>query len=298
MSATDQISENGKERNVAIVLSAGKGNRMHTDIPKQYLDLCGKPVIAWSLQAFETFDEVDEVILVCAGEDIEYCRTEIVEKYGFCKVRSIIPGGAERYLSVWEGLKEAARLRAKGEGRSALTAGGSDMERLRAQEAGDDPAVDSDPVKAGENGCSFDMSALEVGSCVFIHDGARPLIDSAILHRALEDVRQYHACVVGMPVKDTIKVADENAFAARTPDRRFLWQIQTPQVFTFSLVYEAYRKLIEEGIQNVTDDAMVVERETDVRVKLTEGSYRNIKITTPEDLEIARLFREQMDRDT
>ena len=240
-----------KVHNIAIVLSAGRGSRMHTQTPKQYLELCGRPVIAWSLGAFEAFDGVDDVILVSAPEDIEYCRSEIVEAYGLSKVRRGIPGGAERYLSVWEGLKEAKRM------------------------------FDQ------KQDCPAD------GGYLFVHDGARPLVDSAILERTLADARRYHACVAAMPVKDTIKVADDEGFAAQTPDRRLLGQIQTPQVFSFPLVYEAYRKLVEEGISEVTDDAMVVERETETRVKLTEGAWRNLKITTPEDLEIARLFLQQ-----
>ena len=262
-----------REHNIAIVLSAGRGSRMHMDTPKQYLDLCGRPVIAWSLRAFEEFDGVDDIILVCSGEDIGYCRSEIVDCCGFTKVRSIVAGGAERFLSVWEGLKEADRL----------------LDARGISNAVRGAFVNHDSLLTEK---SFTEKAQEekAASYVFIHDGARPLVQSDILQNALDDVRKYQACVVGMPVKDTIKVADEEGFAAQTPDRRYLWQIQTPQVFSFPLVYEAYRRLIEEEITDVTDDAMVVERETSVRVKLTEGSYRNIKITTPEDLEIAGLF--------
>jgi 2-C-methyl-D-erythritol 4-phosphate cytidylyltransferase len=239
----------GRARNIAIVLSAGRGSRMHTKQAKQYLDLCGKPVIAWSLQAFEGFGGIDDVILVSAPDDIAYCRKEIVEKYRFKKVRAIVPGGAERYLSVWEGLKAASRM------------------------------LDGDSGSGGMR-----------ESCILIHDGARPLVDGNIISRCLDDALRHGACVAAMPVKDTIKVADPSGFAVRTPDRRSLWQIQTPQAFSFSLVYEAYRKLIAEGITDVTDDAMVVERMSAAHVRLTEGSYRNIKITTPEDLEIAELF--------
>ena len=270
--------ERRMEHNIAIVLSAGRGSRMHADRAKQYLDLCGRPVIAWSLQAFESFDEVDDVIMVTGSEDIEYCRSEIVEKYGIRKVRSIVPGGAERYLSVWEGLKEARRLLSEAE--DDVSGSGENVERI------------SGMTTEQIFGMSRDEHTQAPGSYVFIHDGARPLVDSGILTRTLEDARKYGACVAAMPVKDTIKVADENAFAVRTPDRKMLWQIQTPQVFSFSLVYEAYRKLIDEGITDVTDDAMVVERETSIRVKLTEGSWQNIKITTPEDLGIAGLFLE------
>lgn len=129
---------------------------------------------------------------------------------------------------------------------------------------------------------------------VYIHDGARPFIDGEILRRAQDAVKTYGACVVGMPVKDTIKISDDQGFSDSTPERSRVWQVQTPQVFDFSLVKEAYEKLMEE-LRNdpelsVTDDAMVVERESEVRVKLVEGSYTNIKITTPEDLKLAEAF--------
>ena len=234
------FAHNDGSRNAAIVLAAGRGSRMHSDVPKQYLDLCGKPVLAWSLQAFQQFSRVDSVILVTAEEDINFCRTDIIDKYRFDKAKRIVPGGAERYLSVWEGLKAAAGL-----------------------------------------------PGIADSSIVFIHDGARPLIDTPLLERALSCAQQYQACCVGMPVKDTIKIVDEEGYAVQTPERRLVWQAQTPQVFSFSLVYEAYRKLIADGIADVTDDAMVVEKESSVRVKMVEGSYRNLKITTPEDLLIA-----------
>ncbi len=240
------------QKNIAIVLSAGQGNRMNSDIPKQYMDLCGMPVIAWSLKAFQEFDAVDEVILVTSAEDIEYCRNDIIDKYRFDKVKKIVPGGAERYLSVWEGLK-AAR----------------DAEGILPETGRVRNDADPEPI-------------------IFIHDGARPMIDRPVLERTLEGAETYRACVAGMPVKDTIKIADKEGFAVRTPNRRLVWQIQTPQVFSFSLVYGAYRRLIEAGITDVTDDAMVVERMADTRVKLVEGSYRNLKITTREDIEIAR----------
>lgn len=268
----DPVRKNRAEHNIAIVLSAGRGSRMHTETAKQYLDLCGCPVIAWSLRAFEQFDGIDDVILVSAADDIEYCRSEIVGRYGFSKVRSIVPGGAERFLSVWEGLKEAKRFLSMRNDPAA--------ENRRKLSAGPEENARDD----------------QTGSYVFIHDGARPLVDRGILVRTLEDVRRYGACTAAMPVKDTIKISDENGFALRTPDRSFLWQIQTPQVFSFFLAYRAYQELIRKGDADVTDDAMVVERETSVSVKLTEGSWQNIKITTQEDLGIAKMFLEGRER--
>lgn len=87
----------------AIVLSAGNGSRMKSDIPKQYLPLIEKPVIYYSLMAFQN-SPVDEIVLVAGANDIEYCRKEIVERYGLSKVTKIVAGGKERYDSVYEGL--------------------------------------------------------------------------------------------------------------------------------------------------------------------------------------------------
>ena len=135
------------------------------------------------------------------------------------------------------------------------------------------------------------LQAVKDSECyVFIHDGARMFVDEAILQRGYEYVEKYGACVAGMPSKDTVKMVDEENFAVSTPDRRFVWTVQTPQVFEYSLIEEAYSKLMKEEEIQVTDDAMVAEQMLGVAVRLFEGSYRNLKITTPEDLEIAGTF--------
>ena len=100
----------------------------------------------------------------------------------------------------------------------------------------------------------------------------------------------HQACVAGMPVKDTIKIVDNNQFVTATPDRRLVWLVQTPQVFDYKLVYEAYEKIMKSEQTGITDDAMVVEQITGHPVKLIEADYRNIKITTPEDIVIGESF--------
>lgn len=122
---------------------------------------------------------------------------------------------------------------------------------------------------------------------VFIHDGARPFVTEEILARAYKAVQEEKACVVGMPAKDTIRIVDDDKFAKETPDRNYVWLVQTPQVFETSLIKKAYSLLMKQEIIQVTDDAMVVEKMLQRNVKLVEGSYENIKITTPEDLKIA-----------
>lgn len=234
--------KDNKKRCAAVVLAAGAGKRMQSNTKKQFLLLKEKPVIYYSLKAFED-SFFDEVILVTSEEDIEYCQKEIVEKYEFSKVKKIVTGGKERYHSVAAGL-------------AAVTE------------------------------CDF----------VFIHDAARPMLTQEILNRSYECVTLSNACVVGMPAKDTIKIADEKGYIAQTPNRNLVWTIQTPQVFAYELIKEAYDKLLlqEESLivngVNVTDDAMVVETLMAHPVKLVEGSYENIKITTPDDLRVAESF--------
>lgn len=134
------------------------------------------------------------------------------------------------------------------------------------------------------------LQTISEDGYVFIHDGARPFVTEAILSRAYETVQKEKACVVGMPVKDTIKIADDETYAKQTPDRSHVWMIQTPQVFETSLIKKAYSLLMKQEIIQVTDDAMVAESMLLKKVKLVEGSYENIKITTPEDLKIAEIF--------
>ena len=228
-----------KEKVTAIVLAAGKGSRMHSEIQKQYMTLLDRPVITYALEAFEK-SSVDEIILVVAPGEIEYAQENILDRYDYKKVSGIITGGAERYDSVYKAL------------------------------------------------CSMPEEGY-----VLIHDGARAFITPELIEFCIEQVKKDKSCVMGMPVKDTIKIVDEDRYAVSTPPRSTMWQIQTPQSFSYPLVYEAYRKMLADEDSAITDDAMVVERMTNQPVKLIEGNYRNIKITTPEDMLIAEMYLKQ-----
>ncbi len=228
----------------AIVLAAGVGKRMNSEISKQYMLVHNKPILYYSLKAFEN-SAVDEIILVTGQDDISYCRMQIVEKYHINKVKKIIAGGKERYHSVYNGLQET---------------------------------TDTD--------------------IILIHDAARPMIDRNLIQASIDCVKTEEACVLGVPVKDTIKTVGEGGYVTATPDRNSLWSIQTPQTFRGGLIREAYNKLYhiieddEVQVPQITDDAMVVEYATGKRVKIIHGKYENIKITTPEDLRLAELFLE------
>lgn len=232
-----------KEKITAIILAAGSGRRMNSAVPKQYLLLDGRPVLYYTLRAFEE-SAVTDIVLVIGADEIEYCRQEFMEKYRLSKITAVVAGGRERYHSVYEGLKAAA---------------GSDY--------------------------------------VLIHDGARPFVTADVIARSIEAVKVSGACAAGMPVKDTIKVVDADGLVKETPVRSTLWQIQTPQSFSCPLITRAYKEMIASGRESsVTDDAMVLERMTGQRVRVIEGDYCNIKITTPEDLLVAEAYIKDVEK--
>ncbi len=245
MDMRDKRHIEGPETNVAaIVLAGGRGTRMRSDIPKQYLMLSGYPLLYYALKAFQE-SCVKTIVLVCGKGEITYCRKNIVEKYGFDKVKFIVEGGAERYHSVYQGL-----------------------------------------------------SCIKDSSYVLIHDGARPFVTGQMISDNLKTAIEKDACVTGVPSKDTVKISDGNGCVASTPDRKNVWLIQTPQTFKTSLILQAYEKLIKQPAINVTDDAMVAETVLGIPVYFVMGDYRNIKITTPEDLKIAEVFLEDLKKDS
>ncbi|MDE6313704.1 MAG: 2-C-methyl-D-erythritol 4-phosphate cytidylyltransferase [Lachnospiraceae bacterium] len=141
------------------------------------------------------------------------------------------------------------------------------------------------------------LKAAEGCDYVFIHDGARPFVNHEMLKRAYEAVEKTGACVVGVKAKDTIKVADDQNFVVETPNRNYLWQVQTPQVFEYSVIKQAHEMVMDRTDIVITDDAFVYECAFGKPVKLVEGDYRNIKITTPEDMLVAKAFLQGMKRD-
>ncbi len=217
-------------RVAAVIVAAGNSTRM--GVPKQFLTLGDRPVIAHTLAAFEACECIDEIVLVAREADTVTLR-QIVTDYGIHKVKAIVPGGNTRQQSVANG----------------IAACGEDTEYFA------------------------------------IHDGARPLIKperiTAVVTAALQD----GAAALAVRVKDTVKVADENGWVVSTPTRAQLWNVQTPQVFERQLYLCAVQYAEENGLA-VTDDCQLVEA-LHRPVRLVEGDYTNLKITTPEDVRCA-----------
>jgi len=129
------------------------------------------------------------------------------------------------------------------------------------------------------------LHKLKYCDWVIVHDGARPFLTLDLIQNGLEAAKETGAAVAAVPVKDTIKFADDHGLVTETPQRNKLWMAQTPQIFSFDVINEAYRKLTAE----VTDDAAAVEH-SGHKVKLYTGSYSNIKIATLEDLALAEII--------
>lgn len=237
--------------NYAIILAGGKGSRMKSDIPKQFLKLNDIPMICYSIETFEANNNIDRIVVVTSADYIGYME-KIIRSQGYKKIIAVVEGGRERYDSVYSGLN-----------------------CIRKKEK----------LNEAQQGRQKDKNY------VFIHDGARPCVTDNIINACMHDVKIYNACVAAVPVKDTIKVADTEGIAVNTPDRSTLWQIQTPQVFENGLILEAYDKLYcDIDKKGITDDAMVAEKYMNTKVKMTLSEYTNIKATTPEDILITEVF--------
>jgi len=219
-------------KTVAIIVAGGIGKRIEGNLPKQFLTLGGKPILAHTIDKFQKCELINEIILVVPEDHLGYCSQTIVEKYSFDKIRKIVCGGKERQDSVYQGLK------------------------------------------ACSNSTSY----------VVIHDGVRPLISVEKISESIELCRQKKAVIVAVPAKDTIKrVVD--CSVVTTLDRTKLWLVQTPQVFEYKLILDAYEKAAQENFTG-TDDSALVER-LGCEVAVLEGEYSNIKITAKEDLILA-----------
>jgi 2-C-methyl-D-erythritol 4-phosphate cytidylyltransferase len=124
---------------------------------------------------------------------------------------------------------------------------------------------------------------------VLIHDGVRPLVPLDLISRILRAMDRYRAVIPALAARETIKEADRAGLVVKTHDRRSLWLVQTPQAFRYEDILEAHRRALKEDWEEMTDDALLVER-TGIPVKIIKGSEENIKITTPRDLELARFL--------
>lgn len=217
--------------NAAVIVAAGRGTRMGLERNKVLAPLCGEPVIARTVRAFERTGWFDGGIVVVTGA-CDLCEMKrILADAGLHA--QVVLGGADRQESVCRGL------------------------------AATNPEA----------------------RYVAIHDGARPLVTAEVIARTLESAKKYGSGVAAVPLKDTVKRVNEGGVVVDTPPRDALRAVQTPQTFEAELIRRAHAAYALG--ERATDDAALAER-MGVEVRLTEGDVENIKLTTPEDMLLAR----------
>jgi 2-C-methyl-D-erythritol 4-phosphate cytidylyltransferase len=221
----------------AIIVAAGQSRRMGgTD--KIFASLGGKPVVSWSLLAFESCPAIKRIVLVLSSANLQRGK-KLVGSLGLTKITGVCLGGERRQDSVRAGLNQVR---------------GSEW--------------------------------------VAIHDGARPFVTGWLIKDGLKAACETGAAVAAVPSRDTVKLANQD-MVERTLDRNRIWLAQTPQVFRYDILKRAYQTDTGE----VTDDAALVEM-LGINVKLYSGDYMNVKITTVEDLDIARIHARQLVRES
>ncbi|MDD4940659.1 MAG: 2-C-methyl-D-erythritol 4-phosphate cytidylyltransferase [Candidatus Omnitrophica bacterium] len=222
----------------AVVLAAGRGERLKSKVSKPLVRLGSKQVLEYSLRVLSACPEIASIVVV-ANRSNRRAVVQCVRASGSKKVIGVVNGGTRRQDSVKNGLGALAPE------------------------------------------CGY----------VMVHDAARPFVDAACLARLIRAARRTGAAIPGVPVKATIKEIvparpGSGGIVRQTLDRSRLWEIQTPQLFRKDIVLKAYRACAGAA---VTDDAGLVEK-LGVEVAVVMGAYGNIKITTPEDLRVARAF--------
>ena len=212
----------------ALILAAGSSTRMGGE-SKQFIELCGIPVIARTVIQFEACDNIDEIIIVCKKEELPLYE-DFANKYSIKKPLTVVEGGETR----------------------------------------------QDSARAGVDAVS------SKSKFVAIHDAARCLITNDMISKVCHAAYLHEGAILAIKAVDTVKIADKNAFIESTPERKYAWQAQTPQVFRTNAFRAASYVARDEEFEG-TDDASLLEH-IRIPVKLCEGSRENIKVTEPIDI--------------
>ena len=215
----------------AVIAGGGVGARCGGEIPKQFQELDGIPVILRTIRKFVQHPECSAIAVVVPADWTDWMRKQVRAMEWRDKVR-VVKGGAERGDSVFAGLK-----------------------------------------------------ALKETDVVVIHDAARPFLTSEMITESAKRAWEYGGATTAVPVTDTLKRENEGVISG-TVRRKGLYRVQTPQGFRFKIIMKAYKISRKIGFSG-TDDCVLLERFTGIKVKLVKGSNLNIKITTPEDFDIA-----------
>lgn len=220
--------------NIALILAAGNGSRMDSGgLPKQFIEIAGKPLMVYTLEVFECHSAIDAIAVVTNREYLGIVK-QYADDYHLLKLKHVFEGGSTRQQSVYKGLNSL-------------------------------------------------VSFVDNRDIVLVHDAARPFVSDKIITANIEAARQYHAVDTVIPSVDTIVISENGSIIDSVPNRKKLYHGQTPQTFSFGLIYKAHQKARELQIEDASDDCLIVNK-LGGRIHLVCGSTNNFKITTKEDL--------------
>ena len=223
--------------NIAIIVAGGSGKRMGQDIPKQFIQVFGKPVIIYTLEGFQRHPLIDAILVVCI-DGWQKALQGYAEQYGITKLKWIVLGGETGQESI-------------------------------------------------RNGVFALEGKISVDDTVIIHDGIRPLVEENVLTDVIEKCKRYGNAVTSMPYNEQIFMIDDEVSTIQYIPRETLRRVSTPQAYKFGIVDQAYHEAFEKKIgiygSSYTNTMMV---ELGHRLYFAAGSDKNIKLTTPDDLEL------------
>lgn len=249
--------------NIAIILGAGNSIRMRGKTNKVFLKIAGKPLIYWTIRAFQKHKMISGIISVVKKKEFAQMRG-IVKKNGFSKVIFIVEGGKMRQDSAYQGLKAI-----------------EDVSPGSCRVSRETFCGERNPTISGSR-----MFHVKHSDIVLFHNAANPLVSHEEITEVIAAAKKHGAALAAQPVKDTVKQINNSLFVGKTLDREKLWLAQTPQAIKYKLAKIAFEKAKKQGFYG-TDDVSLVER-LGKPVKIVPGSWRNIKVTTREDLNFVK----------
>lgn len=223
--------------NIGVVLAAGSGSRMKSDLPKQFLPLGGKPVVIHSLEVFSAAACIDALLIAVPKNFVLYTKV-LLRKYKLEHV-TVLVGGADRNETLMNALETADKL-----------------------------------------------YGLTEKTVIVTHDGARPFVNERMINESVNAMERSDACDVCIPCVDTLVEIDGERVVTKMPERKNLWQCQTPQTFNAVKLRRLYNGLSPEQKQSLTDAGKIFFLSGE-RIEVVYGDPDNIKITNPSDLPVA-----------
>ena len=222
-------------KTVALIIAGGTGARMHQDIPKQFLTVNEKPVIVYTLEAFQNHPEIDSIAVVCV-EGWEQMLRAYAKQFNITKLECIVPGGENGQGSIRNGVYELEK--------------------------------------------SFDRDTI-----VLIHDAIRPMVSAEIISDCIMKTKQYGNAIIAIPCAEAMLTTEDGVVSEESYSRDKLKRTQTPQGFKLGEICDLHRQALEKGITaSVASCTLMIEMGK--KVYFSQGSEKNIKLTTVDDIDI------------